>query len=247
MAFRLLIPIARALWECFARVMMICFVMRKRASPCIMFAPCLHSGTRYGLMYCYTSGPGEALSEEDSEGVLPHEPSGHGEIATGSVTSCAAFWRTFVRSTVVLDWIENGYQLLWSQRAPERREMDNAPSAKEHHEFVSAAVAEMLLAGAITRLPPGEKPWVVSPLGVVPKPRTDKFRLTVNMRYVNRHLGRKAFKFEGLKDLSDLAEKEDHAVSYDLTSGYYHVGLHPCSRRGGAASRCCRTWTTSCS
>ncbi len=36
--------------------------------------------------------------------------------------------------------------------------------------------------------------------------------------------------FQGLKDLSDLSEREDHAVSYDLMSGYYQVGLHPRSR-----------------
>ena len=71
---------------------------------------------------------------------------------------------------------------------------------------------------------------MVSPLGVVRKPRTNKFRLTVNMRYVNRHLGKKAFKFEGLKDLADLAERGDHAVSYDSMSGYYHVAMHPRSR-----------------
>ena len=68
---------------------------------------------------------------------------------------------------------------------------------------------------------------MVIPLGAVRKPRTDKFGLTVNMRYVNRHMGNKAFKFEGLKDLADLAEKGNHAVSYDLMLGYYHVGLHP--------------------
>ena len=50
------------------------------------------------------------------------------------------------------------------------------------------------------------------------------------MRYANRHLGQKAFKFEGLKDLADLAERRDQAVSYDLMSEYYHVGLHPRSR-----------------
>ena len=50
------------------------------------------------------------------------------------------------------------------------------------------------------------------------------------MRYVNRHLGKKVFKFEGLRDLSDLSEMGDHAVSYDLMSGYYHVGVHPLSR-----------------
>ena len=27
-----------------------------------------------------------------------------------------------------------------------------------------------------------------------------------------------------------MAEKGDHAVSFDLTSGYYHVGLHPRTR-----------------
>ncbi len=60
---------------------------------------------------------------------------------------------------------------------------------------------------------------------MVPKRGTDKFRLTVNMRYVNKRLGEKAFKFERLKDLSDLAERGDYAASYDLMSGYYHVGL----------------------
>ena len=40
-------------------------------------------------------------------------------------------------------------------------------------------------------------------------------------------MGKKVFKFDGLKDLANLAEKEDFALSYDLMSGYYHVGLHP--------------------
>ncbi len=66
----------------------------------------------------------------------------------------------------------------------------------------------MLAADAVTLLPPGEKQTVVSPLGVVPKRVTDKFRLTVNMRYVNKHLGKNAFKFEGLKDLADLRRGE---------------------------------------
>ena len=78
----------------------------------------------------------------------------------------------------------------------------------------------MLTEKAVMMLPPSEKAWVVSPLGVVPKRGIDKLRLTVSMRYVNRHLGQKAFKFEELKDLADYAEKEDYAVSYDFMSGY---------------------------
>jgi hypothetical protein len=134
---------------------------------------------------------------------------GHGAIATGSITKCQEFSQTLVRSPVVMTCIEEGYRHLWTVSPPRRRKFANAPSAMEHHEFVSGAVEEMLAADVVTLLPPGEKPRVVSPLlGMVPKRGTDKFRLVVNMRYVNKHLGKKAFKFEGLKDLADLAERE---------------------------------------
>ena len=93
------------------------------------------------------------------------------------------------------------------------------------------AIKEMVEAGAFTRLPRGQRPTVVSPIGVVAKPHSEKFRLVINTRYVNKHLAKKVFKFEGLGDLADIAEKGDHSVSYDLKSAYYHVGLHPMSRR----------------
>ena len=104
----------------------------------------------------------------------------------------------------------------------------------EHHEFVSGAVAE----NAVTSLPPGKKPMVVSPSGVVPKRGTNKFRLPDNTRYVIRHVGKMFFKFERLKDLANLVLKGDHVVPYDLMSGDYHVGLHPRSRTFVGFSLC---------
>jgi len=96
--------------------------------------------------------------------------------------------------------------------------------------YVSGVVAEMLARNAVTMLPLDEKPLVMSLMGAVRKPQADKFKLTVNMRYVNRHMGSRIFKLKGLKDLADLAEKGDHAVSYYLMSECYHVGLDPRSR-----------------
>ncbi len=51
---------------------------------------------------------GIAVTHDESDVELPFEPAGYGEIATGSVSSCAPFWRTFVRSPVVMQWIEHG-------------------------------------------------------------------------------------------------------------------------------------------
>ena len=48
---------------------------------------------------------------------------------------------------------------------------------------------------------------------MAPEPRAEKLSLTVNMKYVNRHLEKKVFNFEGLKNIDDLVEKGDHAVS----------------------------------
>ena len=62
--------------------------------------------------------------------------SGDGVIATDNVASCKEFWRSFVRSSTVIVWIENGYRMLWTEHPPERREYDNAPTAYEHRDFV---------------------------------------------------------------------------------------------------------------
>ena len=58
---------------------------------------------------------------------------------------------------------------------------------------------------------------IVSPIDVVPKPHSDKFRLVINMRYVNRHLAKTVFMFEGLADLAAIAEKGDHSVACHMT------------------------------
>ena len=99
-----------------------------------------------------------------------------------------------------------------------------------YESFVSPALAEMLKAGAISKLPVGYMPEVISPLGVVHKGKEGKFRLIINMSYVRDHMVTNKFNFEGLSDLADFVEKEDYAVSFDLTSWYYHVGLHPRTR-----------------
>ena len=49
------------------------------------------------------------------------ELAGSGPIVTDSVTKNVVFWRTFVRSYWVMDWIENGYKLFWACAAPAPR------------------------------------------------------------------------------------------------------------------------------
>jgi hypothetical protein len=173
-------------------------------------------------------------------GLLPHddwdlqsnfERVGSEPITNGNISKCASFWRTFVKSKWVMGWIDRGYGLVWVTFPPIAKEMPNSKSALEHHEFVTKAIADMVGAGAASALPTGVIPTVVSPLDVLPNPHSDNLHLIVNMRYANDHLVKRVFKFEGLTDIADMASKGDYSISYDLTSGYYHVALHPDSRR----------------
>ena len=170
-----------------------------------------------------------------SHGVLDpqsfHELVSSEPITTGSISQCASFWRTFVKSKWVMGWIDNGYDLVWDTTPPVAREMLNSKSASEHHEFVTSMISEMVEAGAASALPTCGIPTAVSPLGFVSKPHSDKLRLIVNMIYVNNHLAERVFKLEGLSDIADMVEKGDYSLSYYRTSGYYHVAIHPESRR----------------
>ena len=56
----------------------------------------------------------DSCEEEEMDKELPCEPAGHGEIATGNVSICSPFWRTFVHGSMVMQWIEYGYRLLWT-------------------------------------------------------------------------------------------------------------------------------------
>jgi len=106
-----------------------------------------------------------------------------------------------------MGWIDNIYDMVWDVTRPVAKEMANSKSTLEHHEFVAKAISEMVEACTALTLPTGVVHTVVSPLGVVPKPHSDKLRLVVCMRYVNNNLVNRVIKFEWLSDIVDLEDK----------------------------------------
>jgi len=71
---------------------------------------------------------GRCGGEEELDMAMPFE-SGHGEVAIDNAKSYKKLWCIFVRSLVVMTRVEIGYMLLWTELAPVRKEMNNAPLA----------------------------------------------------------------------------------------------------------------------
>ena len=96
--------------------------------------------------------------------------------------------------------------------------MKNSISVVKYRKFVDAAVSQLLSVGAIQQ---GRQcPMVVSPLGVVTKTNSDKLRLIVNVRYVNKAPVIPRFKMETLSSLEDDSKPFDFMVSFDLKLGF---------------------------
>jgi hypothetical protein len=70
-----------------------------------------------------------------------------------------------------------------------------------------------------------QRPWIVSPLRVVPK-GIDKLRLILDLRYINSFLKIDSFKYESLKTIPHLCKLQDLLFSVDLKSGYHHVDIY---------------------
>ncbi|KAL4536654.1 hypothetical protein Ndes2526A_g06164 [Nannochloris sp. 'desiccata'] len=164
-----------------------------------------------------------------SDQPLPPPPPGNPQL-NHALRNKLPFWQKVCRSKTVLHWIEHGVAWTWASEAPpEPWSEPNHPPTAEHAEFVSSAVAALLLSGAIT--PVAERPTIVSPLNVIP--RRGKNRLIVDLRHVNKHIiPDKAdhpykFRFEGVADAPTVLQPGDQMFTVDLESAYHHIDIHP--------------------
>ena len=83
------------------------------------------------------------------------------------------------------------------------------------------AISELLQNQFIVELP--HRAYYSNPLTVAEK---GKLRLVLDLRHVNQYLSPKSFKYEDLRTLTELFERSDIFVRFDLQSGYHHVDVN---------------------
>ena len=49
----------------------------------------------------------------------------------------------------------------------------------------------------------------------------------LDLRHVNQFVDNQKFKYEDLKTFAELFDQDDFFITFDLTSGYHHVDIHP--------------------
>jgi hypothetical protein len=134
------------------------------------------------------------------------------------------FWKAIGASVVVLAWVLMGYMLPLTSE-PEEYYAPNHGSCAEYAEPLSWAVEDLLLSGAAMLVE--HRPHICSPLGIIAKPgQPGKYRIILDLRYLNTFLPKIPFKYEGVKDATYVFQPNDWLFTIDLTSGYHHLGIH---------------------
>lgn len=135
-------------------------------------------------------------------------------------------WRKIGASNTVLRWIEEGYRLPLRSR-PHKKTMGNHISAGHPQAwFVDQVIKEMLGAEAAEEVASLDDLRVVSPLNVAPKKGDNKWRLILDLRWVNSHCDVDSFTMQTLERSRDIIRRGDLMMGLDLASGYYHQSIH---------------------
>jgi hypothetical protein len=72
---------------------------------------------------------------------------------------------------------------------------------------------------------PGQRNKWVSMNCLAPKPGENKWRLIIDLRPPNKYCKEHELTYETLKDLNNLTRAGSWMVSFDLTDGYYTLGI----------------------
>lgn len=129
----------------------------------------------------------------------------------------------------VLDWIRYGYPLPFHRgsRLPSWHCRGNHPGTRTHRDWLASAIRELCTVGAAQKWEGPGAPTIVSPLNVVPKATKGKFRLILDLRFLNSFLSKITFRMETLARSRWTFQQGDWMISGDLQSGYYHLEILP--------------------
>ena len=125
-------------------------------------------------------------------------------------------------SQMVLSIIHHGYYLPLMED-PVCVNFKNHLSAINNQVFVETAITDLLKAGSVCEVQQQDI-VICSPLGIVPK-KNGKLRLILDLRYLNKHLFVRKFKYEDLLVVSQIAAKGDWFITFDLCNGYHHIDI----------------------
>ena len=146
----------------------------------------------------------------------------------GALERVADEWEILGCSQQVLTWMREGVPILLEEEPRDHGGRGNYVKA-EAMDFANEEISRLLFVMAIEPDPLGDslEEGYVFPLGAVPKPHSDKFRLVTDItdrdRGPNAYMDKKSFKLEHVDDLLSQIGVGWYGIVFDLRAGFHHL------------------------
>ena len=138
----------------------------------------------------------------------------------GRLKENSHFWKNELKpSLFVQNIIDNDYIMSLITIPPSFYTPDSK-SSLTNSRFVSQAISKPLKNNCIEEL--DQKPYCCNLLTVAE---------SKNLRHVNSFIQQNKFRRENLTSLSEILSEEDYFTTFDLSSGYHHIQIHPEHRK----------------
>ena len=117
----------------------------------------------------------------------------------GRIRQSLPFWEEITKDQEILSIIKEGY--LFSPSSPHlllNNRVNQYPMKEEKLEFLKKEIDRLLEIGSIVSIPFQQKGYHFSPIFVVKKKGSAKYRMVVDLRRLNQQIEKKPFKMETL-------------------------------------------------
>ena len=141
----------------------------------------------------------------------------------GKIHEKCDFWLNELEpSSFIREVIQHKYSLPFHTPCPPFSTKNNA-SSRKNYDFVIGAIDELIQKKCVIQVE--SMPYCCNPLTV--SDRKNKLRLVLDLRHVNKYIQDFSIKYEDLKYVEKIFEQGFYFETFDLTSGYHHVGINP--------------------
>ena len=132
---------------------------------------------------------------------------------------------------VVVDILQGGAPLLFREgHLPPPRIIPQRPLSAEHTQVLEEWLQEAIhVHRDVEEL--SSPPLVSSPVFVLPRKTPGRFRVIIDLRYVNRYQIPPRFRQESLDTVAKMIEPGDWLTSLDIKEGFKHVEIRPQHRK----------------
>ena len=163
----------------------------------------------------------------NNEGVLPPQVSPVG----GRLSNFVEGWKRITNDPYVLSIVAKGYRLRFTSPPLLRQTPWEIRSPQDPQEILGMReqISLMLQKTAITEVPP-DSPGFYSNVFLVRK-ASGGWRPVIDLKNLNAHIHAPHFRMFTTSSVLSSVEKGDYAFKIDLQDAYFHVPIHPSSRK----------------